>query len=221
MPHFYRNPGDRSSYALRGSERPRCLLFAEGTAEAWFLEKWLSAAGCDPQQIAVVCFRGHGNLDIVLRALRDEENFEQITRFGFLLDAETRQPPAVVDSIRQLLQRHGIIPGSLVLSAGLPANHGDIRVVVHVSPDNTGPGFIEHTVLNEVYTHTFAPCIRALETAIVAVGLTPHPKTLVSCYIGIRQPRICGTGHGFENDLLDVMHNAYEGIRASLAHVVF
>lgn len=220
-PRFYRNPsGLNKSYALRGDEKPACLILAEGSAEAWFLERWLDVAGCNPSDVAVVCFEGQSQLGANFRSLVEEENFSGVKKLGFLLDAEKLSGPAVADSIRQMLQRNGLIPKTSTLSAGVPADINGIRIAVHVSPDNLSPGFVEHVVLNEIRTHQWASCINAFEAAIVGVGRSAYPKTLVSAFLGIHEAGLCGTQHGFSKGYLDVMHDAYADIRTTLSHLI-
>lgn len=219
MPSFYRNPSG-ITYALRDAERPGCLIFAEGHAEAWFLERWLEVTGSNPSDIAVICFEGQKKLDPNFRILAQEGNFGAVTRLGFLLDAENRSAAAVVDSIRQILQKNNIISPRATLSAGVLLEEDRFRIIVHVSPDNHSTGYVENIVLDEIHAHRYAGCIQAFEGAIRSVGETPFPKTLVSAFLGIHEAGLCGTHLGFSRRYLDVMHVAYSGIRATLGQIL-
>lgn len=220
MVSFYRNPGN-SSFSLHGSESPKVLLLAEGDAEAYYLSKWLKITKYDPQQIAVVCFKGIEKLKVVLRSLVDNQNFESVTGIGFFLDAEQNPAKSRVDSVRTILQELSLIPKSVNIIAGKLVKSGKYKFALFVSPDNNGPGCIENIVLNEIATTKLAPCIDGFRHCISQMSDgSAHVKTLVQAYIGILSPALCGTGRGFDSGNLDVMHDAYQEIRKVFEELV-
>jgi hypothetical protein len=68
--------------------------------------------------------------------------------------------------------------------------------------------------------HRFSYCINVFEKAIRDIGETAHAKTLVSAFFGIHEAGLCGTQHGFARRYLNVMHEAYSGIRTTLGNVI-
>lgn len=196
------------------------MIFAEGSAEAWFLERWLESTGRDPNDIAVICFAGQKNLAPTFRALVEEENFSGVTRLGFFLDAETNRAVAVADRIRQILEHNDIISAGRRINPGVVFNDRGRDIVIYVSPDNNAPGIVEQVVLNEIWAHEYSGCIEMFQDAIVGIGRTPFPKSLVSAFLGIYEAGLCGTQHGFSKRYLDVMHEAYEPIRTTLGNII-
>lgn len=220
MPSFYRNLGN-AQFSLRGAERPGCLIFAEGDAEAFFLEVWLTRIGRDFRDIAVVCFKGQDKLEPLIKHFVTEENFPSITRFAFFLDAEKAGAAAPAGSITNWLVQYGVLPAGSNLRPGHLLSINGKRFALHVSPDNINPGFIEHTVMNEIDTTGLRSCIRAFEAClVVALGRPLNPRTLVQAFISSQRPRISSTGRGFDKGLLDVMHTAYDGIRNTIEPVL-
>lgn len=220
MPLFYRNAGN-ASYSLRGSDRPGCLLFAEGDSEALFLDKWLSGTHRDPNDIAVVCIRGIKKLDAVLKNLRTDENFPAVSRFGFFVDAETIGPTRKSTFITNVLAKNSVIPAGHKVPAGPLVRINGKRIVLFVSPNNASAGFIEHTVMNEINTSELFPCIGTFQRCVAGTSASPvSPKALVQAYIGTLKPGLCGTGRGFESGVLNVMHTAYDNVRATIERVL-
>lgn len=212
MMDFYRNDKNKS-YALRGKEKPNVIIFAEGQTEAYFLEKWLRNTGYDPVKTAVVCFKGQEKLPTQFRALFEEENFKEINRFGFLLDAEANPAASKIDSIRNMLQKHKLISPEQKMKAGEIIEVDGKRIVAHICPNNLGSGIIEDIVLKEIETTELQPALAAFSAAVNEItGEIPHPKALVQAYIGCRKPGLSGAGHAFTSNVLDVMHPAYSGI---------
>ncbi len=220
MPNFYKNPRD-TSYALRGTVKPGCLLFAEGDSEALFLEKWLVTISRDPNDIAVICFKGKDNLEIVFKNLADGENFSNVERFGFFLDAEGGPATRKATMVTGLLNRFSIIPNGHHVRAGQLSQVGGKRIALFVSPDNASSGYIEDAVMNEILTDDLSPCIDSFRQCVARIsGSAVSSKSLVQAYIGAYNPRICGTGRGFESGILKVMHDAYANVRNVISTVL-
>lgn len=216
MKPFFRNQnGNRSSeYSLRGDEKPEVLIFTEGPSESYFLDKWLTSTNRDPNKIAVVCYKGDKKkLGTFIKNLSLEENFPAIKSFGFFLDAELKPANSAIHTIQSLLQTLGLIPANHALVAGSQAV-GKYRIGIYVSPNNLGPGLIEDIVINEIAESELADCIQSLKSMVeTKLGVSLHSKSLVQSYMGIRSPGLCGTGHGFNKSVLNVMHPAYAGVR--------
>jgi hypothetical protein len=185
-----------------------------------FLETWLATIERDPQDIAVVCYRGE-KLSLLFRNFSVEEHFPNVNRFGFFLDAEDKTAADKAQSISHLLIERGVIPAGTALAAGTPASIGGKRIAVCVSPDNLNSGFIEHIAMREVLTKPLGPCLTLFENCLRGTSGKPvNPKTLVQAYLGALNPRLCGTGRGFEAGILEVMHHAYDQVRATLTAVL-
>jgi hypothetical protein len=52
------------------------------------------------------------------------------------------------------------------------------------------------------------------------LGGVPNAKSLVQAFLGLSKPGLCGTGRGFEKGILNVMDDAYLGIRTTLGTVL-
>jgi hypothetical protein len=214
MPQFYKNSDAKEdSYALRGENRPTCILFAEGDAEALFLDKWLTIRGDSPNSVAVICFRGHSNLETILKRFSADPNFEAVERFGFYLDAEATGANVRAKAIAKILGNQGIIPAGTSLEPGTLLSVGKKRIAVFVSPDNANPGCIEDVVIKEIMTTSIAACITGYRECLASTDTPLHSKGFVQAYLSARNARLAGTGRGFEAGVLDVMHPAYAPIR--------
>lgn len=211
----------QKSFALRGSERPTALIFAEGWAEACFLEKWLAKGPHDPQKVAIVLVGGDvGRLKNVFANLAQDENFDAVVGFGFFYDAERGAASQTIQVIESLLAKHDIIAKGTKLAGGSQDINGK-KIGIFVSPDNKSPGWIEDIVLHEIATTDLKDCLDQFSALVhVATRQAVHSKTITQAFIGIRTPGVCGTGHGFNNGQLDVMHPAYEAIRSAIAGVL-
>jgi hypothetical protein len=217
---FYRNEKG-VSYALRGDEKPECILFAEGDAEAFFLETWLKKVKKDTNLIAVICFKGHSNLEPVIKSLSGNENFPHVQRFGFLVDAEGEAASRTTNKIARILGNYSIIPKNTALVAGEQFTINGKQIAIFVSPDNNHSGYVEHVVMNEVRASQLYPCFESLKTCVEGInGNAQNVKSLVQAYLGIKRPGLCGTGRGFESGALDVMHAAYAPIRDTLSKIL-
>lgn len=80
---FYRNSGIGGGYRLQGDERPKSIIFAEGEAEALFLEMWFLELNKISSDIAVICFKGQTKLPIVFKTIVGDENFPHVKNLGF------------------------------------------------------------------------------------------------------------------------------------------
>ena len=219
MLKFYKNY--QKVYALRGDAKPGCLLFAEGDTEALFLEKWLDTLDHDPNDIAVICSKGGNNLGAVFKNLSGDENFPNVERFGFFLDAEGNPAHQKATMVTGLLKGFSIIPQNHQIVAGILSQLGNRRIAVFVSPDNANPGSIEHAVMNEVATNKLFPCIDAFRHCTEGIlGGQADPKSLIQAYISAYRPRLCGIGRGFQSGVLDVMHDAYTPVRDTISTVL-
>lgn len=221
MTSFYRNAGNKEEYSLRGIENPTVLIFTEGPSESYFMEKWLCLTDKDPHQIAVLCFKGDKKkLHTFFKKLMMEENFPSVDKFGFFLDAEANPASSTVHSVQDLLQRLNIIPKNIKLNPGYQII-GKYKIAIYVSPNNTDPGMIEHMVVNEIMNTELRSCIHDFQNAVEAkLECSLHPKSIVQSYMGIRSPGICGTGHGFNNLILDVNHEAYVELRNVMTQIL-
>lgn len=218
MPQFYRNSDERApAYALRSAEQPKCLFFAEGQTEALFLEVWLTEEGADPKEIAVLAYRGGTKLPLLLRNLSEDENFSDVERFGFFLDAEAGTVAAKAASVTSALRQANVVPAGHNVQAGVLSSIGGKRIALFVSPNNTNSGLVEDVVMNEITAHALGPCVNNFRTCAAGVlGAPVGAKALVQAFLGIRKPGLCGTGRGFENKILNVMHAAYNDVRTTL-----
>jgi hypothetical protein len=211
MGKFYKN--ESIEYSLRGQEKPETLIFTEGPTESYFMEKWLLSANKDSKKIAVICFKGKQKLTAVFKKFMMEENFPSITRFGFFLDAEAQQAVSSIHSIQTLLRDVQLISRNSSLSAGCQ-NIGGRIFALYVSPNNADSGMIEHMVINEIAGSELNTCLQSFKAEVeTKLGHDLHPKSIVQAYIGVRSPGTCGTGHGFNKELLDVNHAAYDELR--------
>lgn len=219
MSSYIRN-GPRQSYALRGDERPSVLLFAEGSTEASFLDRWLKIKVVDPKNVGVICVEGRNKLEITLRNIAEDENFNLVNSFGFLFDAELNPATSTFDAIRQVLQKVKLIQAGETIAGGVQT-FLRIKVAVYVAPDNLQSGKIENIVLNEIQSTHLSGCINGFGGLVQdALGHPADSKTLVQAYLGIKKPGLCGTGHGFNQGKLDVMHPAYQGIRDTIEPIL-
>jgi len=218
MPRFYRNSDEHApAYALRGTEQPKCLLFAEGKTEALFLEVWLSELNKDPQEIAVIAYGGGTKLPLLLRNLSQDEHFGGVDRFGFFLDAEAGSAATKAASVTNALRQTKVVPAGHNVEAGVLSNVGGKKIALFVSPDNASNGFVEQVVMKEVANHALARCIDNLGNCASGVlGSPVSAKALVQAFLGISKPGLCGTGRGFEKKILKVMDGAYNNIRTTL-----
>lgn len=213
---FYKNSG-KTSYALRGTIKPGCLLFAEGDSEALFLEKWLETINCDPNDIAVICIQGINKLEVSLKKLSGEENFANVKRYGFLIDAENGAAKNKENMVTELLRKYSVIPKKHHIRAGQLSEIENKRIALFVSPNNNSKGCIEDIVINEISDDILFPCIKAFTQCVESTtGESISPKSLVQVYISTYKPRLCGTGRGFESGVLKVTHDAYADIKNTL-----
>lgn len=210
-PAFFRNSDkSKTSYVLRGSERPTTLILAEGIAEAAFLEKWLSEIQADPTQVAVICFKGINKLSSELKLLTDYENFEYVKKVGFFLDAETLNAENRLQSITDILRKIGLLNKNQALAPGQELQAQERIFAAVVSPNNSDPGCIEDIVLQELESQDLGPVIQDLRQSVEKhLGCQPQSKTLVQAALGILKPGMCGTHRGFEGGYLDTQHEAY------------
>lgn len=176
---FYKNYPESVSYSLIGANKPTCILFAEGDAEAFFLEKWLTTIGRDPADIVVLCYRGK-RLALLFGNLTIDPNFPNVQRFGFFLDAEAGNAAAKAGMVTQLLISHSVISAPHTVTAGTVLNAGAKRVALCVSPDNLNSGFIEHSVMNEIAAKPLAPCINAFEQCLLGTWHGRKPEDVSS-----------------------------------------
>ena len=223
MARFYRNPSgkDVGQYSLRRDENPEVLIFAEGASESYFLEKWLVSIDKDPKKIAVVCYEGNtSKLGALLKKLTDEENFPTVKSLGFFLDAEGDQAASKVHSIQALLRKAELISETHNLVAG-SQTVGSYRLAIYVSPNNADAGMIEDMIVNEIAGSPLSSCVNVFSDAVAkTTGNPPHPKCIVNAYLGIHRPGTCGAGHGFNKDVLDVHHSAYDAVRTVISAIL-
>lgn len=218
---FYRNGGKNNGYRLQDSERPMCVIFAEGEAEALFLEMWLLNLGKIPSDIAVICFKGQTRLPTIFKTIADDENFPHVTNLGFFLDAEQIGVTSKLQSIESIMRQNNLLNVGEHLVIGHQSISKIVNLAIYISPDNCNNGFIEDTVINEVSRSNLSASISALKTSAQQVLSNPvSNKSLVTAYIGLRNPGLCGTQRGFESRVLDVMHPAYNGIRSTLNTII-
>ena len=95
------------------------------------------------------------------------------------------------------------------------------NLAIYISPDNLSNGYIEDAIIREVNSSNLSESISSLKTSVQQVLQEPvSNKSLVTAYIGLRNPGLCGTQRGFESRHLDVMHEAYDGIRSTLNTII-
>ena len=220
MAKFIRNLNNKS-YSLQGSERPSILLFAEGNAEAFFLDIWLDRAAYDANDIAVILVGGdRDKLTPHFKKFVEDENFSFVTTFGFFYDAERHSASHTVEFIKRLLQKHRLISPNTKLIAG-SQTVGDIKIGIFLSPDNASPGWIEELVKREIESTELVGCMNEFAESVRKVtGETIHSKTFAQAYLGIRQPGLCGTANGFKAAHFDVMHPAYDEVRKVISSLL-
>lgn len=221
MNDFYRNAGDRTEeYSLRGQEKPDVLIFTEGPTEAYFMERWLLSSHNDPKRIAVICFKGRRKLGAIFKKLMMEDNFQFVSGIGFFLDADTQPAISTVHSIQTLLQSVNLIPPGSKLKAGYQVI-GQYKIAIYVSPNNSDPGIVENMVINEIADSNLHSCFQSFQHSVeTKLGSSLHPKSIVQSYIGIRSPGTCGTGHGFNQEVLNVNHSAYSELRNVMVKIL-
>jgi hypothetical protein len=215
MPKFFRNTRD-NTYSLRGEERPSKLIFAEGEAEAWFLEAWLCSEGRNPRDVAVICFKGKSRLKPVLMNIVSDENFGSVRDLGFFVDAEEHDAKHTVASICAALIKNEVIEDATNLNIGFQVV-GDRKVSLFISPDNKNPGCIEDMVVAEIASSSIGKCLQKFDDCVQQkTGMAITQKACVQAFLGIQQKGLAGTGHGFMAKKLDVTHDAYTAVRDTL-----
>jgi hypothetical protein len=216
---FYHNYSDGR---LLGEAPQNCIIFAEGSSEALFLEEWLTQNYASRIDISVVCFEGQKRLKTIFRRVMEEKNFSNVTNLGFFLDAESMPASNQVESIKRILVENEVLSTVDTLTAGRKCEGESYNIAVFVSPDNNSAGCIEDIIKYEILSSPLSSIVEACEgiNGLSGVSHVSFSKSLVQAYIGLVKPGLCGTGRAFTTGALDITHNAYDVIKTTFESIL-
>lgn len=193
----------------------KIIFFAEGEAEAHFLESWLSSLMPVPEGVAIHCFGGINKLPSSLKLITTLPSFQTVLSVGIMIDSDT-DPFARQQSINAILRNFELI-GANDNAVGQTAVFAGRKIAVHMAPDTEKQGQIEDLVLEEIrhsneHMESWTREVARISQAHSEFSI--NPKSLVQSYLGFRKPGLCGTGRGFESQIFDASSEAYRGIHS-------
>jgi hypothetical protein len=147
------------------------LLLVEGEDERNFFTALCTHLGLKGMQI--IPYKGKPNLPNVFVAVLNTPNFDQVSAYAIIRDADVSQQSAL-ESIKDLLQKHGQICPQKHAEI---ASAGSLKVGVFIMPGNSATsGMLEDLCLQTVAGHEAMPCVESFMDCLKAPGATFHPQ---------------------------------------------
>lgn len=200
------------------------LFLVEGHAEEGLVKVLLRNSTCPASQISIKCLEGINNLDLALRQLVSEPEWQMLHSVTIVLDADD-DPQKRLEDVWQRLKTQlscSTLEIAHAKQKGIILYRGT-RYAVWLNPGPGQPGKIEDLVLKTVDPDCVAYIQRIWRKTSPrdCVG-PPSAKALVAVWIACRANKGLGLGTAFERGLIDVGHDAFEPltnlIRDQLAH---
>lgn len=168
-----------------------------------------------PSGVEIVCLEGVKRLDVVLRSLASDPEWQNLLSVTILVDADN-QPRGRWEEVWDTLGRIIKLPDQIVAQGKRvgTVEDGTIRYGVFLAPSQDRPGRIEDLVL-ETIDPDIRTCISRLWDCAHAHARASHPsaKAEVAILIALRDDQGLGLGTAFERGLIDVGHAAFEPLR--------
>lgn len=202
----------RDKISLSGQFSPSTVFLAEGKPEWLFLDKVLEESNASEQDCVVFLLRGYTDLEKKIRLILEEENSDNISSLGIMLDANN-VPDRRLKKAAGALKRAGFPSEENDLRDGGICAEGARKTAVFLSPGHGRKGRIENLVLEEIRTSDLFDCVSGFKACVEGVPCQIDEKGVVQTYISARVGGLCGVGHAFQKGVLDINHDAYRAAR--------
>ncbi len=202
----------REKISLSGQFSPSTVFLAEGKAEWLFIDKVLKASDASMRDCVVFLLEGYTGLENKIRLLLWEENSNNISSLGIMLDANN-VPDQRLRKAANALKRAGFPSNENELRDGGICADGARRTSVFLSPGQGRKGRIEDLIIEEIRTTDLFDCVSGFKACVEGVRCQIDDKGVVQTYISARAGDLCGVGRAFQKGVLDINHDAYRTAR--------
>ncbi len=194
------------------------LLLVEGKDECNFFEAFLRH--CQMDGVQIIDAGGKDKFPYVFPAYFGAENFRNVTRLGFVRDAEANMAKSAFDSICGVLRaqrmHHPTAPA--VVDKSTPVFTG-----VFIMPDNHGEGMLEHLCLQTISGTALYSSATAFIESISDKIFTDEqdkfnvPKATVQTYLAVRAPIVNSLGLGAKSGFWDFNNSCLDELKTFLS----
>ncbi len=202
----------RDKISLSGQDSPSVVFLAEGKPEWLFVDKVLEKFDAPIQDCVVLLLRGYTDLEKKIGLILEEDNSDNISSLGIMLDANN-VPDRRLRKAANALRRAGFPSDENELRDGGICADGARRTSVFLSPGQGRKGRIEDLVIEEIRTTDLFDCVSGFKVCVEGVPCQIDDKGVVQTYISARTGNLCGVGRAFQKGVLDINHDAYRTAR--------
>ena len=202
----------RKDISLSGKFSPSTVFLAEGKPEWLFVDKVLEKFDEPIQDCVVLLLRGYTDLEKKIGLILEEDNSDNISSLGIMLDANN-VPDRRLKKAANALKRAGFPSDENDLRDGGICAEGARKTAVFLSPGDGRTGRIEDLVLEEIRTTNLFECVSGFKNCVEDVPCEINDKGVVQTYISARAGGLCGVGSAFQKGVLDINHDAYRHAR--------
>lgn len=215
MTQFY-----RKDLRLRDDFKPETVFLSEGWDDVNFVDKVLQLNGGDVSKHVIFSFEGLGNLEAAVDAITKEDNFDVVSSFGVVLDANST-PDGRVTKVFEAFRRSGIVRRTKGLKGWSVNSRGGRKLGAWVTPGKGRKGAIEDLVLREIKSHSAYQCILDYKKCVRGKPkkrLTKKGQTQI--FISTIKGDVRSVGIAFQRGIFDTSHVAYsEAVRWIVAMI--
>ncbi|MCX7047888.1 MAG: hypothetical protein NTX50_20685 [Candidatus Sumerlaeota bacterium] len=191
------------------------LLAVEGKDECNFFDVLLQHIGIADVQVWPI--GGSQKFASEFPNLYNAEGFGNITKLGFVRDAEGNPAKSAFDSVCGTLKAHSLpVPAA---PAQITPPGRQPRVSIFIMPDNQGKGMLEEICLKTIEDRPVYVCVQDFQTCIDSKMSADEkakfnaPKSRVQAYLAARVPIVNSLGVAARKGYWNLDHASLDDIK--------
>ncbi len=181
-------------------------------------------------RIQIIKMNGKDNLKSVIISISKDPNRRQISKIGFVLDADNAFNKEL-NTLRQRISQHfgivsPVLPGMFTRAEGdnITIGGSDTEIGVYIFPNNRDNGILEDLCLQAISDDPATECIEHFTNCLAELESDKKPKNMkkakMRAFCASRVENTEYIGRAFQKKYLDVNHPVFEEFKNFFLYIL-